>query len=403
MSDAQTGLKPAAFAPLAVAFAAAGPLVSLAPLGMWVLVAVTALTSLAAERIRSGTLPIPPRSALWLSAAFLIWCGLTLLWGLEPADGAGKFIQMVGIFAAVLILLGLAERLNDAQRTRLALILAVSVAIGLVLLGIETTFDYPLQRGLIGDANPRLAHLAESKRSVDALPVIIWSAALGLARLKRPWLGLALAVIFAVASLKLTTSSAMIAMAGSIVVFALATWSAALTRRLAAAATVAAFVLIIPGALLAYKPDMTPETCGLKYSACHRIEIWHFAAIKSLDRPLFGHGLNASRYVPNDGAVSHFQPQPNATVMTLHPHNAFLQVWVELGSVGVILAGALLLAALGTLRYRTPDTARFALAAYAGGILVAALAFGIWQTWWLATLGFGGFACFALTQRVNNG
>jgi O-antigen ligase len=367
---------------------------------MWVLLAATALASLAAERIGSGSWPLPPRRAVGLSAAFLVWCALTLAWDLNPGDGASKLAQMIAVFASALALLGVADRLDAAQRTRLARLLAGGVVVGLVLLGIETVFDYPLQRTLLGDANPRLAYLAESKRSVDALPVIIWCAALGLERLRRPWLGVALAVIFAVASLRLTTSSAIIGMGASLAVFAAASWSAPVTRRLVAAAIAAAFILIIPGALLAYSPTMTPATCGLKFSACHRIEIWHFAATKSLERPLFGHGLNSSRFVPNDGAVSAFQPL-GSSVITLHPHDAFLQVWLELGAVGVILAGTLLLSLLGALRQWPGSPARFALAAYTGGIVVAALAFGIWQTWWMATLGFGIVACAALVGQED--
>jgi O-antigen ligase len=352
--------------------------------------------------LSSGRWPCPPSAAVRPVALFLVWCGLTLFWGLQPGDGAWKAAQLTGVFAATLASLGVVRRLNSTDQEKLAWALASGVVIGLILLGVETVFDYPLQRALIGSANPRLHDLAESKRSVDALPVMVWSAALALGRIRKPWLGVLLAALFAAATFRLTTSSAVIGMMASLAMFALAAWSVPVARKLAAAGAAGAFILIIPASLFAYSPTMTPQSCGLKFSACHRIEIWHFAATKSLERPLFGHGLNSSRYVPNDGAVSAFQP-PGATVMTLHPHDAFLQVWVELGAVGVVLAAALVIAALTAVRSWVPQDARFALAAYTGGAVVAGLAFGIWDTWWLATLAFAAVACTALAREVELG
>jgi len=251
----------------------------------------------------------------------------------------------------------------------------------------------------MGNSNPRLFDLVEAKRSVDALPAVVWTAALGLGRLRRPRLGLLLVLGFALASFRLTTSSATIAMVFSLGIFGLATWSPAAARRLLAGGTVAAFLLAIPLAILTY--DAGGATAPfLKFSARHRVEIWHFAAEKSLDRPLFGHGFNSSRYVPNDGAVSAFQA-PGKPVITLHPHDAFLQIWLELGLVGVtiVAAGALALA-LAT-RAWPSSAARFGLAAYAAAIVVAALAFGIWQTWWMATLGFGVAVCAILNGQPS--
>src|SRR5205814_7090354 len=84
-------------------------------------------------------------------------------------------------------------------------------------------------------------------------------------------------------------------------------------------------------------------TCWLadhKASAAHRLEIWGFVAERVRQRPVTGWGLDAARRLPggttpvvihhcdetgrpNGIALSH-QPLP------LHPHNAVLQVGLEL-------------------------------------------------------------------------
>jgi exopolysaccharide production protein ExoQ len=280
----------------------------------------------------------------------------------------------------------LAGRIDAAQRRQLSVVLIGGMIVGLVLLAIETIFDFPLYRAVMGGASPKLNDLVESKRSVDALPLLAWPACLALARLGRPWLGALLALIFTVACAKLTASSATMGMALSLVVFAGGFLSVSWTRRLLAIGTVLAFILIVPIAIVGYSHGGTTAH-WLKHSAQHRVEIWHFAAEKTLERPILGYGFNASRYVPNGDAVSAFLP-PGKPLIPLHPHNAFLQVWLELGAVGAIIVASALLAALGTVARWPVAVARFTLPGYAAGIVVAGLAFGIWQSWWMATIAF---------------
>ena len=73
----------------------------------------------------------------------------------------------------------------------------------------------------------------------------------------------------------------------------------------------------------------------------------------------------------------------------LHPHNGPLQVWLELGAVGVLLVLGLLAAAWrATTRLERP----LAAAAVAGTLVASSVpilvSFSLWNTWWLAALGF---------------
>ncbi len=124
-------------------------------------------------------------------------------------------------------------------------------------------------------------------------------------------------------------------------------------------------------------------------SVTHRLKIWRFVADVIAERPLAGWGLNASRELPGGNV----EIAPGANRLPLHPHNAFLQVWVELGAIGVALGAALGITALWaamTLRPPAAGDARCArasaLALIASGSLVAGVAYGIWQGWWMAAL-----------------
>jgi exopolysaccharide production protein ExoQ len=391
MSDAMGVSTPPALAPsalwiLTTAFALAGPLLSLAPLGMSPLLIATALLAYAAERVQSGTWPALPRITLLIFGLLIIWCALSLIWALNPASGARKLIDLMTLALSLVAMLALGERAASAQRRRLCKSLIGGMAVGFVVLAIEALFDFPLYRAVMGSANPKLTDLVEVKRSVDALPLLVWPACFALARLGWPWLGAIVAALFAVACIKLTASSATLGMFVSLAILTASFVSLIWVRRFLALGTVLAFVLIVPIAIVASDEGGT-SSHWLKHSAQHRVEIWHFAAEHTLDRPLLGHGFNASRCVPNGDAVSEFLP-PGQSLIPLHPHDAFLQIWLELGAVGAVIVAAGLVAMLRAVGRWPTDMARFILPGYAAGIVVAALAFGIWQSWWMATIAF---------------
>jgi O-antigen ligase len=89
---------------------------------------------------------------------------------------------------------------------------------------------------------------------------------------------------------------------------------------------------------------------------------------------------------------------PHETWLPLHPHDAALQVWLELGAVGVLPFVAL----LALLWYRVADAAwpRLYGAAAAGSLAAALtigfLSYGIWQEWWLGTLALALFVVLVL-------
>jgi exopolysaccharide production protein ExoQ len=371
---------------LTIAFALAGPVLSVAPLGMSPLLIATGLLGYGAERIQSGSWPVLPRMTLLVFAAFIVWCGLSLLWDLNPASGGRKLIDVAAVALSLSAMLGLATRVSERQRRQLCQVLIGGLAVGFILLAVETVFDFPLYRAVVGSTNPKLVDLVEAKRSVDALPLLVWPVCFALARLGLPWVGGIVAVLFSVACIKLTASSATLGMFFSLIVLAASFVSPTWVRRLLALGTALAFILIIPVAITAYDEGGT-SSHWLKHSAQHRVEIWHFAAERALERPLLGYGFNASRYVPNGDAVSKFLP-PGQSLIPLHPHDAFLQIWLEVGAVGALIMAVALLILLNAVKRWPIGMSRFTLPGYAAGIVVAALAFGIWQSWWMATIAF---------------
>ena len=110
--------------------------------------------------------------------------------------------------------------------------------------------------------------------------------------------------------------------------------------------------------------------------------MWGFAVEMINQKPLWGWGMDGSRWIPqNDRRL-----KSNMEIMPLHPHNAFLQVRLELGLVGSALAASLIAVFFWVVVARMDN--KFDQSVIAGVatayLTVAAVSYGIWQNWWLA-------------------
>jgi O-antigen ligase len=113
-----------------------------------------------------------------------------------------------------------------------------------------------------------------------------------------------------------------------------------------------------------------------------RVEIWDYFSYRALERPWFGHGVGTSftlPYLEPHGALYTLTHGPAA-----HPHNVFMQLWVELGGVGVVIGLALLVTALGAVGRLAPSLRACALGAWTTFFVIALYAYDIWTDSFLA-------------------
>jgi len=137
---------------------------------------------------------------------------------------------------------------------------------------------------------------------------------------------------------------------------------------------------------------------ALKGSAGHRLLIWSFVGERIAERPFTGWGLDAARAIPGGKD----EVRPGLTRLPLHPHNAALQLWLELGVPGAAMF-ALFVGWLWLRLARVPWPRLYVVSA--GGSLTAALAaafaaYGIWQEWWLGTLGLALFLILVMARAA---
>ena len=121
--------------------------------------------------------------------------------------------------------------------------------------------------------------------------------------------------------------------------------------------------------------------------ASHRVKIWTAFEERLHDRPLLGHGFDSSFKISTAPRPDGRAPgEDNDQMVDNHPHNVFLQIWVELGLLGAVTAAAILAFVLRRLteRPRFEMAPRLALLVTVAGIGLVGLS--AWQPWWIASI-----------------
>ncbi len=168
---------------------------------------------------------------------------------------------------------------------------------------------------------------------------------------------------------------------GALPLFALGWAAPKLALRLSGATAVLSIALA-PLVGLVARTASEGFMARLPMSWDHRLRMWDYTLQRVAERPLLGHGLDASRAM-QDGFTTRIGV--DIPYISLHPHNVGLQAWLELGAIGALLMAAAL--GLGiALAGRLANGSRARLAALSGlfmGMSVGgAVTVGAWQYWW---------------------
>jgi O-antigen ligase len=74
---------------------------------------------------------------------------------------------------------------------------------------------------------------------------------------------------------------------------------------------------------ITYLLDKDPTFSG-------RMKIWQYAALSIMKHPIFGYGYSAF-WIGTEGRLS---DAASTGLLAAHAHNAYLEIWLELGAVG---------------------------------------------------------------------
>ncbi|WP_158008033.1 O-antigen ligase family protein [Methyloceanibacter superfactus] len=325
---------------------------------------------------------------------------------------------MAGFLIASSFLLG------DPRETR---VLAKSALAGLVLgvafLLLELVFDEPIKRYianhviLLFDLAPKKVVIVDGEivdvkasvlnRNVTSLvllliPGLMFTSALA-ARTRRHAVLAALVLAAAICVLISESGTSLVAFSLGALVLGASALSLKATRVGLMVAWTIAMVFAVPLSALPYDLGWNRWTWLPPASVAARFYIWKHMADEVWKTPIMGVGIRGARglklQLPADPKMLR-EANPVADGRRVpHPHNIFLQIWLELGAIGAALALGLGLVALWQIGTLPALVQAGANGLFAAGAAVGASGFDLWQTWLFASYVFA-WAAILLAKRL---
>jgi O-antigen ligase len=351
-----------------------------------------------------------PSIGVGILLALLIWLLISMTWSpampahpnfhkyktVEALTGMKLVFELAFYSAAVVAL----RRVSDETAARASLILGFGFAAMAVLLVIEAldgaAVYQAIKAAIHQKARPDLA-TRNVARACYVATVLFWPIALRLRaggqslalalfagglfvsaaifKVDAPILALILATFVFLGVRAVGRAIIWMLIAGTVIYFAAAPLVAHAVTGLLHAHAAAGPAFVSANPVLNANLSQAPAATGpiAKQSWFVRLEIWRFVSSEILANPIKGWGMDASRAWPSD--------------IPLHPHDAALQLWLELGAFGAAMAALFwgwLFSRVAMLTEEDRDMGAAAAAAAVSYLTIGALSFGVWQEWWLA-------------------
>lgn len=347
-----------------------------------------------------------PMIALGILLALALWSVVSMTWSVDlpvhpdlrrykvvESLTAMKLVLEVGLYGAFVVV---AREAPGVWASRILAVFAVSLGLVTLLMTVDAASGEAIYRAL------RLSAHAANKpeiiqrnagRGCFTVALLFWPVALWLHRTGRTLGAAALAIGLVVSSFGLHVDSPVVALVlGGAVFFAVQRFGRPVIWALLGATVL--YFAFAP-AVFAFAGQALPHWRGdqglAKASWGIRLDIWRFASARISERPWFGWGIDASRVWD---------------AIPLHPHNAALQLWLELGVVGAAL-GALfwsyVWAQIGAVAHANRSNAGLFAAVAVAYLSIGGLSFGVWQEWWLALGALAVIACWTFAQAFPDG
>ena len=141
-------------------------------------------------------------------------------------------------------------------------------------------------------------------------------------------------------------------------------------------------------------------------SIIHRILVWEYVSSEIYKRPLLGHGAGTSRLIGQNIILN--VPNTSQEIkggIPLHPHNNFLEIWLELGLLGIIIINILWMKIIRygfKMRQRSYIIGTGICSSIINMFIISNLSFGVFQSWWMSSLALIFLVILQSTKHTNS-
>jgi len=340
-------------------------------------------------------------SAPVLAAVLLLgWAVASILWSVDPGLSMKRSFRLFLMIAMGTMVAVYLPRLTLSQQAQKSVVFTTWLVLAAIVA--DTVAGSPLGRALMAGGDPL-------DRAASVMVVLVWPIGV-LAHRQFGLIGLAVLVGGTVLAVGLLDNKA--AMLAAVVGFFAALCAHVKPRVIAVLplVSVLVFAVAVPVSIGGFKSSIQSLVADTSVDASirHRLHVWNFSAEKASEKPVMGWGMGSSRAVPGGDEVRVFPGfdgrfSGQGESLPLHPHNGFLQVFLELGIVGLLLAAGTIFLVLKNLAAKAEESGLTA--PVAGFILsvmiVGSISFGAWQGWWVSLQLLAGALLFAFCREKS--
>ncbi|HEY8963992.1 MAG TPA: O-antigen ligase family protein [Alphaproteobacteria bacterium] len=375
----------------------------MAPRCMAPLFILSAIALLITDWHQNKRLPRPDKTLLTILGGVIGYGLISYFWSINQPDTLTKVGQMIGTFGMVPFVAPILARLETKDFYRLGQLWLVGLGLGTAIYlsewwnGFELyDLTHPGNNDPV-DSKQNKAIVLLSLWLVMAAPYLFVTAQ---KNMRLIFLGL-MALIGYGSSVSHSATAELLFLA--LPILALIVWKlpARFTMTLALIGTVGLTTLMPFIAVGIYNHTNWQHTETINRSLKSRVEIWNQASSRAFEKPIFGWGLDASPNLPNRGETSVLFDFP-MDIHHLHPHNGPIQIWFELGAIGVAAFCALFVTLYRRMKTLPEAAQKYATFGASGIFLYTLSIWGIWQSWFMASLCFAGLMVYAGAKFLQN-
>jgi exopolysaccharide production protein ExoQ len=371
-----------------------------APLLFSISVALAVVAVLIAGRVNSllqNLSALTSAPAALVGIAVLGFAAVSCLWAHPAAAAFTQYAMFAGMVALACVSVVAS---GETAPRGWALFGLAALTITAIIMYVDMNTGLWLRRGLSNDAM-----FYRYNRGFVTLIVLFWPIA-ALALLEKAKVGQMLGIIagfiIGLSVFSSQSETAKIAVLAGFLVFIAASFIPHVIRMLGLAVMLAILALSpVFGRMMKASIGALPENFVKEAHAGDRIDILMSFEAAVSHAWVFGHGFGSSQNM-NMAPVARLVPQEVARMLgASHPHNTFLQIWVELGAVGAVLAGVLIILLFSWIGRLARPLQPFALTWVAVVAVIGLVSHGAWQPWWIALIGASA-TVFAVAARDAN-
>jgi O-antigen ligase len=348
------------------------------PLSLSVSLPAIGLIGVIAHGILFKTIPQIPKLLLAFFALTIILTGLSTTWSITPDESHERWIKTSLLLFGLFLFITITKDIPAPIIQRYKYYLIAPLIITGTILALQFLFNIGFYLAPYFNIDPSTIQAHLFNKNVALLIICLPSIVYILLKSKQTLALTAISIMTIFILWKTDSAASQLAFVIMIfLAFGLFKFWEQATRFLMFSSLIILALLMpfIASILFDLSETLDLQQSLIPATGLMRFENWDFISREVLKLPLLGHGMDTAR------AMTFTTDQifyPGNKIM--HPHNIFLQIWLEYGALGA----GLMAICLGVYAHHIKD--RLHIVVFGGAVAILLLSWSIWSAWFIAAL-----------------